>query len=258
MNILMKNNVKTIFSLIFILAIILLNTQNVSAANKNITDDVDLFNNSEEANLNALIADVKSEYGIDIFILTKSSIIGTKQRYMDTYVAANDSYIKNAVLVLINMDTHDRGVQIQGYGTCSSMINNNRIEIILDKIVPSLSNANYYKAMQEFIVQVEKYVAKGEPSSLDLAIENIPHTQNFIVALIISMVIVGILIYKSEGRITTNHTTYSQNGKILGKHDRYTHTTTTRIRKPENNSGSSGGGGGGGGGGGRSSGGRSF
>lgn len=258
MKIMIQDKLKFVFLLSFICGLMVIFAQNVFATAKNITDEVDLFNTQEEAILNSLIAEIKSEYGIDVFILTRSSIVGTKQRYMDTYVSANDAHIDDAVLLLINMDYNDRGVQIQGYGSCSTMINNTRIELILDKIVPSLSNANYYKAMQEFIEQVEKYVEKGEPSKFALAVENIPHGQNFFVALIISGIILGILVYKSEGRNTTNFATYSQNGRVLGQHDRYTHTTTTRVRKPQNNGSSGSGGGGGGGGGGRSSGGRSF
>lgn len=250
-----KTKILTTFCLILI--IMLINTQTVFAALKNITDDVDLFNSQQEANLTSLINEVKAEYGIDIFILTRSSIVGTKERYMDTFVSSNSDYIDDAVLLLINMDNSNRGVQIQGYGACSSMVNNTRIELILDKIVPYLSNANYNKAMEVFIEQVEKYIEKGEPSNLSLALENIPHSQNFIIALVLSAIIIGVLVYKSEGRVTTNYATYSHNGKILGRQDRYTHTTTTKVRKPEPSS-SSGGGGGGGGGGGRSSGGRSF
>lgn len=257
MRTILQSKIKIVLMLSVTWLFVLICSQDVFASVKNITDDVDLFNVQEELHLNSLIAEIKSEYGVDIFILTRSSIIGTKQRYMDTYVATNSEYIDDAVLLLINMDSNDRGVQIQGYGSCSTMINNTRIELILDEIVPSLSNANYYKAMQEFTEQVEKYVKKGEPSKLEIAVANIPHGQNFFVALLISGAIVGMLVYKSEGRDTTNFATYSQNGKILGQNDRYTHTTTTRVRKPQNNS-SGGGSGGGGGGGGRSSGGRSF
>lgn len=248
---------KTIICFLFILIIITLNTQPVFGALKNITDDANLFNAQESAALDKSIKEIKAEYGFDIFILTRSSIIGTREKYMDSYVLANNEYIKDAVLILINMDPSNRGVQIQGYGTGSKIINNTKIELILDKIVPHLSNANYYTAMRVFIEKVEGYVKKGIPSDFSLAFESVPHSQNFIVALVISGIIVGVLVYKSEGRDTTNFRTYSQNGNILGRQDRYTHTTTTRVRKPQNNGGS-GGSGGGGGGGGRSSGGRSF
>lgn len=248
---------KNIICFLFILIILTINTQPVFGSLKNITDDANLFNTQESTELDRLIKDIKTEYDFDIFILTRSSIVGTREKYMDSYVLANNDYIQDAVLILINMDSNNRGVQIQGYGTGSKIISNTKIELILDKIVPHLSNANYYTAMKLFIEKVEGYVEKGEPSEFSLAFETIPHSQNFIVALIISAIIVGVLVYKSEGRDTTNFRTYSQNGNVLGRQDRYTHTTTTRVRKPQNNGGS-GGGGGGGGGGGRSSGGRSF
>lgn len=251
-----KNKILFMFSVIVI--ILLINTQTVFGALKHITDDVDLFNSNQEIELNSLINEIKSEYGVDVFILTRSSIVGTRERYMDSYVASNSDYINDAVLILINMDSNNRGVQLQGYGACSTIINNTRIESILDEIVPYLSNASYYKAMQVYIEQVEKYVKKGEPSNFSLALETLPHAQNFIIALVISAIIVGIIIYKSEGHDTTNFATYSQNRNILGKQDRYTHTTTTRVRKPEPSSSGGGSRGGGGGGGGRSSGGRSF
>lgn len=260
MSTLIKTTIKSFTVILVLFCILLAQTQVVFAANKSVTDEVNLFNTSELSTLTSLIAEVKAEYDIDIYILTRSSIIGTKQRYMDTYVASNSSDIKDAVLLLINMDSNDRGVQIQGYGTCATMVNNTRIESILNKIVPTLSNANYYNAMTEFIVEVEKYVKKGEPSKFAIAIENIPHSQNLFFAMVISTIIVGVLIYKSEGRNTTNYATYSQNPNVLGRQDRYTHTTTTRVQKPQNNGGGSNGGGGsgGGGGGGRSSGGASF
>ena len=149
------------------------------------------------------------------------------------------------------MQSGERWVEIQGYGTMEDIITYSRIDRILDDIQPLLSEGKYQEAITKFTEHVSYYL---EHPNTTLSKNNLFFQFWFqlLISLAIGGITVGIMAYHSSGRVTTNARTYldSSKSRLVDSKDIYLRTTTTRVRKPQNNGGSKGTGG-------RSSGGRS-
>lgn len=248
----------------------------------------------EEVGMLEEVSKAQGEEGqIDIvFITTNGLEEKTTKEYLedfyDEYGFGYEEEYGTTALILLNMDPNNRAVEIQGYGMAEYYLHNDRIEHILDDIVPTLSNGDYFLAMEEFSKQVAYYMNEekgvntnpiykdetsgnyygeggydgpsdyyGETSIFD----NIPF--RIILSLIIGGLIVGIMAYHSSGKVTTSNRTYldQSNSRVVSHHDHYIRTKTSRVRKPKQNSSggrSSGGGGMSSGGRSHSGGGRSF
>ena len=249
------------------------------SSHQKVYDNAHLFTEEEKEELEK-ISEKKGEEGkVDIIIITENGI-GEKTRkeyledFYDLHGFGYDKEHGDAALILLNMDPNDRGVEIQGYKKAEHYVHNDRIEHILDDIVPSLGDGDYYMAMETFADQVAYYmneekgvnpnpVFEGEypddyhgeasydgPSNY-YGQKNI--FSNPIFRLVISMVVGGIVVggltFRSSGRITTNNSTYldGTNSKIIARQDYFLHKKTTRVKKPSDPSPSSGRSSGGGG-----------
>jgi uncharacterized protein len=259
-------------------------------------DNYGLFTDDEVSQLE----DISREYGeeglVDIAIITTDALDGkTRQQYLedfyDEYGLGYNEACSDAVLILINMDPNDRGVEIQGYGEAEYYVNNDRTEHILDDIVPMLSDGAYYDAMVEYAKQVAYYMNQEEgvdstapvtgeqgsgngygESSYSGPSEYYGENEDSIffntlfqlgIALVIGAVVVLIMALQSGGKITVNNRTYmdEQHSGLVSRQDDYLRTVTTRVKKPTTNTGggrSSGGGGISSGGSSHSGGGRGF
>ncbi len=252
-----------------------------------VQDEADILTDEEEAYLRDECAYVGEAQEIDIIILTTDYTTDSRKRYLEDFYDAHYPQITDAVLILVDMDPSNRGVEIQGYGQCEFSISDDRIERILDQIVPYLSNGAYYDAFYNYINLVDNYMSMEatsdyvhtEEDNQKYVEDNIyypeyDYTQseaykkeifkqktlfNLLIGVVVGAVSVGIMLINSKGKITINSNTYRdpKNTRLLGHWDRYIRTTTTRTRKPENNNHPHGGGGGGFGGGGVSHGGHS-
>lgn len=233
-----------------------------------LTDEAGLLTEDQLENLEEKGREVSKADGIGIYIMITGEISGTRKSWLEDYYDSQVYDVSpDAALLLINMDPADRGLEIQGYGQCEFNISDDRIESLLDQIVPYLQAEDYNGAIAHFIGQVDYYMGLA-PSS------GYKHTQadndnynedyyednkkdkllgktlrNLLIGIAAGAITVGVMAYHSGGRVTTSQGTYLSEGdsRILGRWDRYIRTTTTRRPKPkqDNSSGSSSGGGGG-------------
>lgn len=146
-------------------------------------------------------------------------------------------------------------------------MNTSRCDIILDNVTPKLSDGDYDDAAKTFIKETYTYLGEEPDNSTNNTSSNYSDTHSttysdsnsnsnedniffklwfqVLASVIIGATVVGIMIFNSGGRITTNSTTYldRNNSRLTGSYDHYIRTTTTRVKKPDNNnsSGSSGG-----------------
>lgn len=231
-----------------------------------VTDEAGLLTESELLELETLCRETGALYNIDIIVHTVQSIPDTRKQFIEDYYDANDTVLTDAAILLLNMDPNDRGVEIQGYGQCEFNLSDDRIESMLDAILPYFSDGNYLGGLQEFVSQTDYYMnvtptVTMSHAEMEASENAIPHLRNFGIALVIGAVAVVIMVFTSGSRITTNQGTYldRNDSRILGRYDRYIRTTTTKRPKPkETSSGGSGGGGVSSGGNSHSGGGRSF
>lgn len=281
------------FFLLLITLISTLGNTTVFAApeDQKVYDYYGLFSDKEVENLEELSSEYGEKGKVDIVIVTTDNLSGkSRQEYLEDFYDEHglgyEEEFGTATLLLLNMDPDDRGVEIQGYGDAEHYIHNDRIEHILDGIVPMLKDGEYYKAMKEYMKQVAYYMneekgvntspvvgEKGSGHYYGEASVNGPSNyyedkeesilSNMLVKIGISLVIgavaVGIMAYHSGGRVTVTSRTYldERNSRVIASRDDYIRTATTRVRKPTNNNNSSGGGIRSSGGGGISSGGHS-
>lgn len=259
-------------------------SENKSTAFFQLTDEAGLLTRDQHENLEEKGRAASEANGIGIYIIIMDEIAGTRKSWLEDYYDSQVYDVSpDAALLLINMDPSDRGLEIQGYGQCEFNLSDDRIESLLDQIVPYLQSEDYGGAAAHYIEQVNYYMELGPAT-------NYKHTQadndnynenyyedkkkdkllgktlrNLLLGIAAGAITVGVMAYHSGGRITTSQGTYlsESDSRILGRWDRYIRTTTTRRPKPkqDNSSGSSHSGGGGGvssGGHSHSGGGRSF
>lgn len=250
-----------------------------------VTDDAAIFTDTEKADLEEECKQFYENNNVDVVILTTNRIDVTRKQYIEDYYDSMDIVLSDAVILLINMDPNDRGVELQGYGDCEFTLSDDRVEAVLDVIVPYLSDGAYYDSMTVFLQEVDYYVnldptttyqhteqdnqnynedyyadSQSADSGSSFATKSL---RNLGIAVVIAVVIVFIMAYNSGGRMTAGQGVYldASHSRILGQYDHYIRTTTTRVPKPKPQNNSGGGFGGGGvssGGHSHSGGGRSF
>lgn len=282
-----KNGVKHFLSYLFMIAMLFsfsdFHKITVLAApeDQKVYDNYGLFSDEEIADLEDACRTYGDEGKVDIVVITTEGLGGRsrKQYLEDFYDGAGLGYEKEfgtAALILIDMDSGNRGVEIQGYGDAEYYVNNDRIEYILDDIAPMLNDGDYYDAMIEYCKEVAYYMneekgvntspatgtegsgnyygesAYSGPSNYYGQEKSIFFNTFFqlIIAIGIGAIAVTVMAIQSGGKVTVNKYTYmdEQSSRILAREDNYVRTTTTRVRKPTDNSGSSGGRSSGGGG----------
>ncbi|MEG2513022.1 MAG: TPM domain-containing protein [Acetivibrio sp.] len=264
-------NKPNFFLLILCLCFLCCGTNVMAAEEQNppleyVVDGADIFSDEEETQLLAECQALFESQDIHAVLLTTNSIDSTRKQYIEDYYDSREEVLGDAVLLLINMQSDDRGVEIQGYGSCEFTISDDRISSILDEILPYLKEAAYYDAASAFLQLCDFYISQGASTNQqhtqadnDAYNEvNNPHASrdafikqsffNLMIGLILGAVVVFIMAYQSGGKMTASQSTYLDSGssKVLGHYDRYIRTTTSRIPKPKPQDNSSGSGFGGG------------
>lgn len=224
-------------------------------ADRHIYDEANILSDAETVELEALAAEHSRKHDVDFLLYTSSN---TEVYYIYDYMGdffddwAEENNQENAVLLTINDET--REVYLAGFGTAQTSLDNQRIDMVLDRIMPEMRADDYGGAFQTTVETASRYM-EFRPGVNPESIFFKTWFQ-LAIALLLGGVVVGIMLFNSGGRITTNARTYfdDNNTKVTSKHDRFRNKTVTRRQVPKKSSG----GGGGFGGGGTTGGGRSF
>jgi len=222
---------------------------------QHIYDNAGLLNEAETRELEALAAEHSRKHGADFLFLTTSSTDGLPittymGNFFDTWAEENNQ--ENAVLLTI--DIGNRQVYLSGFGTAETSLDNQRVDMVLDRIMPYMSAGDYGGAFHKTVTTASRYM-EFRPG---VNPENIFFKTWFqaAVALLLAGVIVGSMVFNAGGRVTTTARTYFDGNKtqVRSSQDRFRNKTVSRRRIPKSNNS----GGGFGGGGGMTGGGRSF
>lgn len=227
----------------------------VFAADSHIYDNAGLLTESEIVELEALAEEHSEKHGADFLFLTTTTTNGQPvMTYMGDFFDewADENNQENAVLLTIDMG--NREVYLAGFGTAETKLDNNRVQQVLDRIMPYMGAGDYGGAFRETVTTASRYM-EFRPGANP---ESIFHKLWFQlgVPLLIAAAVVGSMVMNAGGRITTTARTYvdGTNTRVRSQQDRFRNKTVSRRRVPKSN----GGGGGFGGGGGMTGGGRSF
>jgi len=217
-------------------------------ADQKVYDEANLLSDTERAEIEEAAIEYGEKREIDIIILTTKGTDGKSlTRYAeDFYDEIGPGYDKehgNTVILSINME--ERDVDLQGYSLAEDYLDNERLDLIREKITPDLSAENYTDAFMTYIKTASDYmgIRKGVNP------ENILFKWWFQIAvsLVIAGAIVAKMLYHSGGKVTTTNQTYQDTAKtkVLNRRDRYIRTTVTKRKKPKTTNNNRGGGGGG-------------
>lgn len=226
-----------------------------AAVDQRIYDNANLLSESEIAELETVAAEHSRKHGTDFLFLTSDEqesfyIVDYMGDFFDTWAVENGQ--ENAVLLTMNIATRD--VYLAGFGTAETTLDNQRVNLVLDRISPEMQRGDYADAFHETVATSSRYM-EFRPG---VNPENIFFKNWFqlTIALLLGGGIVGFMLYNSGGRVTTTPSTYfdDNNTKVTGKLDQFRNKTISRRKVPKKSSG----GGGGFGGGGSTGGGRSF
>lgn len=145
--------------------------------------------------------------------------------------------------VLLTMDMRNREVYLAGFGKAKTLLDDQRLDQIRDRITPYLSNGDYQTAFEQYIQLSARYMNYKPGINPDSFLLNIWF--QLAAAVLLGIIIVWIMAARSGGRITVSRATYEDANVsgLLDHYDRFIRTSVSK-RKIERNNSSSGGGGG--------------
>lgn len=215
-----------------------------------IYDFAGLLSDEDYSKLSNLAKSLSVERETDFIILTTDKtgnldVVQYMQNFYDEKGLGYDKRHGNTAILTIDMQ--NREVYLAGFYKAETYLDNERVELIRQKITPFLSAGQYYEASEQFIKLAHEYM--GFKPGVNP--ENILFKGQFqvVLSLIIASLIVGIMMFRVGGRVTVTANTYIDNNtsRLIDKNDTYIRTTVTKVKKPSTNNNSSGGFGGGGG-----------
>lgn len=222
---------------------------------QHVYDNAGLLSEGEIRELEALAAEHSRKHDADFLFLTTPTTDGQPiTTYMGDFFERWKAENNQENAVLLTIDIGSREVYLAGFGTAETSLDNQRVELVLDRIMPYMSAGEYGGAFHETVTTSSRYM-EYRPG---VNPENIFLQTWFqaAVALLLGGVVVGSMIFNAGGRVTTTSRTYvdSQNTQVRSRRDQFRNKTVSRRRVPKSN----GGGGGGFGGGGMTGGGSSY
>ncbi|WP_339258289.1 TPM domain-containing protein [Paenibacillus sp. FSL R5-0713] len=220
-----------------------------AAESKNlIYDEANLLSEQDKVELNALANQYGAERQTDFVIYTsnneehKSEILLTEDFYDDQGFGYDK---KHGNAVILTIDMYNRKMYLAGFYKGEEYIDNGRADKITAKIAPDVSDGNYRLAFEKYLELSYEYMDLKPGVNPDNILFNTWF--QLAVSVAIGGIVVGVMTYRSGGRVTVNRATYedSSNSSVIDRQDRYIRTTVTK-RKIEKNNNNGGGGGGGG------------
>ena len=247
----MKAILTTFLLFAFILVIVPLDlagaaeSSSIAADKQLIYDEAGLLTQAQADRLNTMANEYGAERNTDIIIYTTLNEEG-----IDAMILTEDFYDEHAPgydrphgnAVILTLDMNNTEVYIAGFYKGLDYLNDSRLDQIRNKISPDLSYGNYELAFENYILTVYEFMEHRPGVLFNIWFQ-------LAVSLGIGALVVGIMAYRSGGRITVNRQTYedASTSGILDRQDRYLRTTVTKrkIERNNNNGGPGGGGGGG-------------
>lgn len=213
---------------------------------KLVYDDAGLLNDQERQEVNRMANEYGPVQQTDFVIYTTNN-----PEYKDVQILTEDLYDSKGFgydkgfgnTVILTMDMRNREVYLAGFGKAETLLNDQRLNQIREKITPYLSNGNYKMAFEQYIQTSSRYMNYKLGVNPDSFLLNIWF--QLAAAILLGIIIVWIMAARTGGRITVNRATYEDPNAsgLLDQHDRFIRTSVSKRKIEKSNS--SGGGGGG-------------
>lgn len=216
---------------------------------KMIYDEAGLLTSEQAETLNELANEYAEKRETDMLVVTSANAANADVKKMaeDFYDKQAPGYDKphgNAVILM--MDMKNREIYLAGFYKAKTYLDDSRLDQIRGKISPDLTSGDYETAFRTYMKTAYRYMGVRPGVNPDNLLFNTWF--QLAVSVVLAVVIVAAMVFRSGGRITVQRQTYedaSESG-VLDHRDQYIRTTVTK-RKIEKNRGGGGSGGGGGG-----------
>jgi Beta-propeller domains of methanol dehydrogenase type len=132
------------------------------ALENRVFDDGNLFSSEQEAALQSQIEAIYATHAQDIVVVTTYENDASARRYADDYYENGGFGVggdHSGALFLIDMD--NRELTISTEGEMANILNDARIERLLDTMYEYASNEQYYRAVQSALTRADTYIANG-------------------------------------------------------------------------------------------------
>lgn len=151
-----------------------------------VVDNADLLTSDEENSLEGYLSDLSDRLGVNIVVVTESSIGSkTSTEYADDYFDYN-GYGSDGALLLISMADHDCYVSTKG--ACIDKIN---YRTIGRRIVSDLGSGDYYAAFISYADTCESMMTGSSSGGSEGLVSDLP---TFLIFAVIAGVIISFLI----------------------------------------------------------------
>ena len=218
-------------------------TSSAPEATGRLVDAADLLSDDEEQKLKNKLDEISERQQFDVVVVTVDSTDGkSPMAYADDYYDYNGYGFTDAhdgTLLLLAMDERDWWVSTTGYGITA--LNDSAIEYVEDKVVPYLSDAEYYDGFVTFANFVDTRVTEQregksfkEPFGFGFA-AIVSIVIGFIISLIITMPAKAKL---KSVRMQPFANDYAKPGslQLTDSRDIFLYTHVTRTERPKESS----------------------
>lgn len=227
------------------------------------------FSDREVEEITERISEAEEESGTSIRVIVTEMDMYYEKYFLEECadrLCDNGYASEDLTLMLLNLDPHNRGVCIEGYGLCDERVNDDRTEYMLDDIIGYFSKDDYVYGIKLFAAEAAYYAGSTDYSTYykDNSFEGKMKRMPWLFLLVIPAVVavVGTLLMKHSagGKMTATEKTYmrSSSSGLTAQRDDFIRTSVSKTYSPQSSGGSARSGGGrSSGGGGISRGGRS-
>ncbi len=219
-----------------------------------VQDMAGLLTDAEVSKLDSKIAQLVEKYNFDLAIVTVNAFSGSSIIDWADSVYAESGYgrgeEKDGLMLSISMAERDWAITEYGYGAYA--FNAYGREVIADKIVPHLSDGDYYKAFARFLDLADEFLqeaGQGQPYSESHRYRRANVALTIGISLAVSLIGAFCLVYSwlrsmNTRRQNSHASSYvvADSFQLHDSRDIFLYHTVTRVRRPKpSNSGGGGG-----------------
>lgn len=235
---------KRIFALLLMLVLLICAAVPAGAQTNfgsHVVDKADLLTDAEERTLEARLERVADSYRVDVVIVTVDTSYGDDNEEYAQWLYLTYGYgignDRDGILLLINMDSYNRGWAIYGHGLGADAMPHNQIMKLGDAMTPDLQAGDFAAAFDLFAQRCEERIGvaiNGEPFALgrNLLI-------SLLVGFVIALIVTGIMRSKLK-TVRAQHaaSNYVRQGSmhLTQSYELYLYKTVTRRARPKSTS----------------------
>ncbi len=211
-------------------------------------DFANLFEIEDLKELKKETQSIVTKENYEIVIVTINDLDSRSvQEYADDFYDYNEFQV-NGILLLISLQSRDIYISTSGKGQI--LFDNDRVDTMIQKITPYLSNKNYKSGADSFLKQIKNYIDLGpskQMSTCEITNEmgdyickhKVPIIWIIPICSFIALLITWLITKRYQKIILASNANWylkSNDLEIKNKIDQFLHTSTARIKIPSSHS----------------------